>query len=120
MVKTAMCQYITQIQHEAMPIQSNGGVGQSKRADTLKLQVGISMNRQVTKQQFHGLCTIILDKYIDDFSCFQLHHDSVAAMNGAVKTLTKLLYVQHHFSGLTFKSLKKKIKKKNLELHEQE
>lgn len=48
MVNTTICQYITQIQYKAMPIQSNGGAGQSKGADTLTLWVGISMNRQVT------------------------------------------------------------------------
>jgi len=53
-VKTTMCQHITQIQYRAMPIQSNGRAGQSKGAATLKLHVGFSMNRQVTRQQFHG------------------------------------------------------------------
>lgn len=48
MVKTTICQYITQIQYKAMPIQSNGRASQSKGADTLKLHVGISINRQVT------------------------------------------------------------------------
>lgn len=48
MVNTTICQYITQIQYKAMPIQSNGGAGQSKGADTLTLRAGISMNRQVT------------------------------------------------------------------------
>lgn len=48
MVKTTTCQYITQLQYKAMPIQNNGGAGQGKGADTLKLQVDISMNWQVT------------------------------------------------------------------------
>lgn len=47
-VKTTMCQYITQLQYKAMPIQNNGGAGQSKGADTLKLHIDISINWQVT------------------------------------------------------------------------
>lgn len=46
--KTTMCQYITQLQYKAMPIQNNGGAGQSKGADTLKLHIDISINWQVT------------------------------------------------------------------------
>lgn len=71
MVNTTMCQCITEIQYKAMPIQSNGGAGQSKGADTLKLHVRISMNRQVAQQQFHGLCSVTLGKLvISDVSSF--------------------------------------------------
>lgn len=91
--------------HCTNTIQSNANTkqrrGRSKQRWRYSETWSITMDWQGTWQQFQGLCTTV--HCANTVVTFK----SMAAMNGKVQMLTKLSYVQHNFSFLTSKFLKK-------------